>query len=176
MLWNRTIKRKDTMTSKGIYNYSEYLTDLAQELAEVRSKLSEKVYNSQTDMFRGSEESRISSLGVLGELIAREHFKQVMKPSTNYKFTPIVEITPLPEPDFYYKDLKFDIKTIDTEVEICMVNEKAYRNPDKKVDWYWFVNLKGNYTCEHIFVKHEDVQEWDLKQFKYTNAYWRKTC
>ena len=158
--------------NKGIFPFSEYLVDLADELAQIRSKMSKNVYNDKTEKYRGEEEQRVSSLGVLGELIAREHFKSIIEPTTNYKFTPIIEFNLLPEPDLYIKGMRVDIKTIPEDKNIFMVNEPAYKNPDKKVNWYWYVKLKGNYNCEHWLVESSDVSEWELKKFRYTNAYW----
>lgn len=159
---------------KGRFEYSEFLLDLAQELSLLRSDLSKKVYGKDTDKYRGHDERRISNLGVLGELIAREHFKHISKPTTNWKFTPIVDLTPLPEPDLICKDKTYDVKTIENGMDIFMVNEKAFHNPDKQVDWYWFIHLQNNYECNHWLVSKKEIETWECKEMRYTKAYFSK--
>ena len=161
------------MKYKGTLTYSEFLPDLADELAVSRSLLSANVYNENTEKFRGQDEERISTQGVLGELIAREHFKIISKPTTTYNFARIIDVNPLPEPDLKIGDYTFDIKCL-ANTELFMVNEKAFLNKDKKVDFYWFIRLLGNCECQHWIVRYDEVATWDLKQFKYTKAYWNK--
>ena len=161
------------MKYKGTLTYSEYLPDLADELAVTRSLLSSNIYNENTEKFRGEDENRISKQGFLGELIAREHFKLITKPTTNYKFARIIDSNPLPEPDLKIRNFSFDIKCI-ANTDLFMVNEKAFLNKDKKVDFYWFIRLLGNCECQHWIVRYDEVAEWELKQFKYTKAYWSR--
>lgn len=156
---------------KGTLEFSDFLLDLSKEMAITRSKLSEKVYNDKTEKYRGEEEFRISKQGVLGELIAREHFKQITKPTTFWKFAPIIDATPLPEPDLIINKFKVDIKCISSDIDLFMINEKSHKNPDKEVDLYWFIRLIGNCNCEHWIIRSKDVDDWDLKQMKYTKAY-----
>ena len=56
--------------------YNPVLCMIAKDLGKLRSKLSKKVY-SKGEKYRGKEETRISFMGILGELIVWQYLSDV---------------------------------------------------------------------------------------------------
>jgi len=157
------------MTYKGTFRYPKMLEKVARELAELRSKLSADVYNANTEKYRGSQEKEVSYLGILAELVAQNYLIESEIPFTSAM---LVDTKPLPEPDIVLKSgEKLDVKGVKPTATQLWVNHKAHLNSSKNCDFYWFVKLRANYTASHYLVPHGDIDNWQIKELRYTKAF-----
>ncbi len=146
--------------------YPNFLNNLADELCVVRSKLSKNVYTGNKD--RGDREVEISRLGILAELIARQ---QCDEKNLYAKFTPMIDLNPLPEPDLYLNNKSYDIKGVRYDDNCLRINADAFENPDKKCDYYWFIVPEIEYVKSYIVSRDEVLNEWKKVKSKYTDVY-----
>ena len=151
------------MITNQIVEYPNNLWKIAEHISKARTLLSEDVYAEGTDKFRGLQEKEISINGVIGELIVQWYCKE-KHPYKKIKFASLVDLDPQPEPDMILDDgATIDIKTIPINKKHCNININSHNNPDKKVDWYWCVNLLSKSTCIFTLYKHADIYLWEQK-------------
>ena len=158
------------MVYKGRKEYPLVLENIARELAELRSKMSEKYYSKGTEKFRGDKEIAISYLGILAELVARDYLTDK---NISFQAAKLVDFIPVPEPDIVlYDGMRLDVKGVKTNSTQFFVNYKAHQNSEKICDFYWFVKFCAERGfAEHYTVRYEDVFGWEVKQLRYTKAY-----
>lgn len=164
------------MTFKGTFPYPPMFDVLADELAELRSKMSKDVYKKGTEKYRGSREHELSKLGILGELIARDYLS--LRP-IKFKCARLVDFKPLVEPDIVLTDVKnynkIDVKCAKEEAKDFYINYDAFNNPEKNIDVYWFVKLERNFEASHYLIKDVEVaNNWEVKDTTYTKVYTSK--
>jgi hypothetical protein len=156
--------------------YPVYLVELAQDIAKIRSALSKDVYSEGTDKHRGGREHTVSTYGVLGELIAHHviHAKFERGEIYAYKFAPLVDFSPVFEPDYWYQMSK-DSPTLSVDVkctnrDFWSINKSSHDN--KECDYYMMIKtaLDGKALVE--FILHSDVNLWEVKS-SYTEYYYR---
>ena len=154
----------------GYKKYPIILHSVAKELAELRSKMSEKIYNKRTEKWRGDKEKEISYLGILGELVAREF---LIDKKIDFLAAKLVDFNPVPEPDIVLSDgMRLDVKGVKSYSKQFYVNYKAHQNSEKICDFYWFVKFcQEDGYAEHYTVRYEDVFGWEVKELTYTKAY-----
>ena len=153
--------------------FPKLFIELSKELGVLRSKMSKNYYNEGSEKYRGEDENKISSLGVLGELIARYDLSERNIP---FKSTTLVADKPLAEPDIYLlvEKISIDVKGVGFFTKELRVNTKAHNNPDKRVDKYWFIKIDSyKANANSYLVNYEDVSGWEIEQKKYTEAYCR---
>ena len=163
---------KDVIVHQGVHSYPAMFKKLALELGKLRSKLSSNVYKEGTEKYRGDREVEISAKGVIGELIARHYLS---KKNVEYTAADLVDTRPVVEPDIItYKTsvgCKLDIKTMSKGETRMMINYSAHNNPDKQVQFYWFIRLLDDNKASHYLVPYIAVKGWEVQQLKYTKAY-----
>ena len=151
------------MITNQIIEYPTKLWKVAEHIAKARTLLSEGVYAEGTEKFRGEQEKEISINGVMGELIAQWYCKE-KHPEVKNKFASLVDIEPLPEPDIITSDgVTMDIKAVPIGKNYCNINANAHTNSDKKVDWYWCVNLLNDKEVKFHLFEHHEVYLWEQK-------------
>ena len=77
--------------------YPSTFIKLSDELAKVRSMLSAKVYNKNTEKYRGKQEHSIQQLGIFAELIERHLMEN--NNGIRYKAAPLLEERPVVDAD-----------------------------------------------------------------------------
>ena len=124
-------------------DYPSIFIRLSDELAKVRSKLSESVYKEGTEKHRGEKEHSISQLGIFGELVAR-HIMEIK--GIDYTEAPIIDFSPVVEADIvlhneFGDDYLIDVKGLKTKATYFRVNYKSHNNSNKPVSHYLFCLL-----------------------------------
>ena len=158
------------MITNQILKYPEKLWKVAEHISKARTLMSENIYAEGTEKYRGEQEKEISITGVMGELICQWYCDEKHK-DANVKFASLLDISPLPEPDAITPDgVTMDIKTVPIDKKYCNINFKSHDNPDKKVDWYWCVNLLSDELCIFKLFKHQEIYLWEQK-LGYTEYY-----
>ena len=151
------------IATNQIISYPNKFWEIAEHISKARTLLSEDIYAEGTEKFRGSQEKEISINGVMGELIVQWYCEE-KHPNKKIKFASLVDLDPQPEPDMVLDDgVTMDIKTVPIHKKHCNINTKAHDNPDKKVDWYWCVNLLSKCTCIFTLYRHRDIYLWEQK-------------
>ena len=151
--------------------YPEMFLNLANEIGETRTMLSRKYYKKGTEKYRGENENKISSLGILGELIARHYLTENNMP---FKAAPLIALKPIAEPDIYLLTDKngVDVKSLEYYTKELYVNKDAHNNADKRPDYYWFIKIdKYNCNANFYFVDSDDVNGWNIEPKRYTDVY-----
>ena len=160
------------MHYKGLHKYPKVLDSIAEELATLRSKLSENVYNKDTDKYRGDKEIEISTLGILGELVARDY---LLSNNISHEPASLIDLQPVVGPDIVMDDgKKIDVKGVKEYGDKFYINYNAHRNHNKVCDYYWFVKLTKEFeypAARHYLVSSEDVNSWKIEQLRYTKAF-----
>ena len=159
-----------SISFKGVFPYPPMFDGLADELAKLRSKLSEKFYKQGTDKYRGDREHEISKRGILGELIARDYL--ALRP-IKFSAAPLVDVVPHPTADLVVNECRdlIDVKTVKEDGPDFLVNHPAHNNKDKSCDYYWFVKLERNFEASHYLISSSDVDSWEIVKFTFTKAY-----
>ena len=151
------------IATNQIISYPNKFWKIAEHISKARTLLSEDVYAEGTDKIRGSQEEEISINGVIGELIVQWYCRE-KHTYKKIKFASLLDINPQPEPDIITDDgVLMDIKTIPISNKYCNINSKSHNNNDKKVDWYWCVNLLSKCTCIFELYRHQDIYLWEQK-------------
>tara|TARA_Y100000361_G_scaffold145167_1_gene154038 strand:+ start:3265 stop:3765 length:501 start_codon:yes stop_codon:yes gene_type:complete len=160
------------MDYKGLHKYPKILDSIAEELAILRSELSKNVYNENTDKYRGEQELEISTLGILGELVARDY---LLSRDIKHEAARLVDLQPVVGPDIItYNDSKIDVKGVKEYGDRFYINYDAHRNSNKECDFYWFVKINKQYdypAAKHFIVSSKEVNKWNVEQLRYTKAF-----
>ena len=150
--------------------YPKMFHSLAEEMALLRTKLSKDVYHKDSDKFRGTDEHRISTLGILGELIARHSLEEQ---GLEYKAAPLVDIKPVVEPDIVMPNKTIDVKCVRYSNKIFRINADAHENKSKRPTIYWFIqpDIKNLVAGSYYFDAVDIDDEWEKVRSTYTEVY-----
>jgi hypothetical protein len=157
----------------GDITFPKMFLNLAQEIGEMRTLFSKQYYKEGTDKHRGGDESTISKLGILGELIARHDLENRNIP---FRATKLVGEKPIAEPDILLlrTNIKIDVKGVGYHDPLLKVNEKSHINSNKRPNQYWFIWIdEYELLAKTYLIDSCDVDGWELKRFKYSNAFWK---
>ena len=153
--------------------YPSTFIKLSDELAKVRSMLSAKVYNKNTEKYRGKQEHSIQQLGIFAELIARHLMEN--NNGIRYKAAPLLEERPVVDADLIMQGVGelyyIDVKGVKTGGDVLRVNFKAHNNPNKKVTYYLFIQPLNALYARFCWVPYEDVSKWPIVMSTYTECY-----
>ena len=151
------------MITDQTIQYPKKFWKIAEHISKARTLLSEDVYAEGTEKYRGEQEKEISANGVMGELIAQWYCNKY-HPDKKIKFASLLDMQPQPEPDVFLEDgAAMDIKTVPIDKKYCNINASSHTNPDKKVGWYWCVNLISDTECIFKLFEHHEVYLWEQK-------------
>ena len=131
----------------------------ADKLGKQRSENSANIYHKGSSKHRGSNESRISTLGILGELLARQKLDNMKIP---YEAAPLVEEAPVNEPDFKTGSFlgTVDVKTFDKYQ--FQVNYEDHNDYNHRPEYYWFIKVIEN-IAEHRIIRSRIVDDWETR-------------
>ena len=154
------------------YKYPKSLWVIAEEIADWRTTLNKGNRSNNPRFDRGEKNNYVDVLGVVGELIVLDYLTEKNIP---YKMIKILNPYPSKEADFTVKSKKIDVKaTEDSKYKSVLVNEEAHKKGLGKIYLYWFVYILDKENCEFYFANYKDVNNWECKLMKYTNAFFIK--
>lgn len=155
------------MKRQGRIRYPEFINECAFYAGKLRNLYNYEL-NTKTDKYnRYGQSDDPDILGIKGELIF-SYF--LSKNDIEYTSTKLLSNKPLKEPDIIIGNSTIDIKTIRKESPHFLVNEEAHKK-DKGINMYVFVQIQDNNTADYWIFDYEEVNSWEVKFFKYTNAY-----
>jgi len=153
-------------------SYPSMFVDLADELAELRTFHSKHVYKEGTEKYRGDREHKISMLGILAELIARNYFEES---DLNIEVAKLVEANPIVGADIIIDELGtkylIDVKGVKKDSKKLRINYKAHNNPRKKITQYLFIIPLTRSKAKILWINYDQVSKWKITDSTYTKVY-----
>ena len=131
----------------------------AEKLGKQRSENSANVYHKGSSKHRGSNESRISTLGILGELLARQKLDNI---GIQYEAAPLVEESPVNEPDFKTGSFLGTVDVKAFELYQFQVNYEDHNDYNHRPEYYWFMKIVKN-IAEHRIIRSRIVDNWETR-------------
>jgi hypothetical protein len=155
------------MKKTGQITYPNFINECAVYIGKLRHLYNYDL-NEKTDKYnRFGKSDEPDILGLKGELVF-SYF--LAKNDINHTNAKLLNNTPVKEPDIIVGDKKIDVKTINPDAPHLLVNEEAHKK-DKNIDTYVFIRLDKINKATYWIYSYDDVDQWDIKFFKYTNAY-----
>ncbi len=148
--------------------YPKFFVSLSKELSLLRSKLSEDVYKEGTSKYRGSQEEKISQLGMLAELIAQNYLTEQDK---SYQSAPLVDLSPVVGCDIEMEEYKIDVKGVKKEDNKLRVNYEAHTNLEKDISHYLFVQVISSSEARYKWFSVQEVSRWKVIQSTYSKCF-----
>jgi hypothetical protein len=154
------------------YKYPKSFWLIAEEMAEARTTTNKSNRKNNPRFDRGDKNKDVDILGVVGELIVLDYLTEK---NIDFEMIKLLNPFPIKEADFTVKGKRIDVKTSRTSrYSSILVNEEAHKKGLNKIDLYWFVYILDDSTAEFYFADYPEVNDWDCKLMKYTNAYYIK--
>ena len=155
------------MNKKGEIEYPNFINECSVYIGKLRHLYNYDL-NESTDKYnRFGKSVAPDILGLKGELIFSYFLAKNNIKHTNAK---LLSNVPIKEPDIIIGNKKIDVKTINADAPHLLVNEEAHKK-DKNIDTYVFIQIKNNQSANYWVYSYKEVNSWDVKFFKYTNAY-----
>ena len=152
--------------------YPKFFIHLSKELSLLRTKLSKDVYKEGTDTFRGKQESSISQLGILAELIAQNFITDL---EIKYQSAPLIDLSPVVDCDIkmdvYATPYLIDVKGVKKEETNLRVNFNSHNNKNKEITHYLFIHIISTTEARYKFYNFNDVSNWKVVKSTYSDCY-----
>ncbi len=121
---------------------------------------------------RGEKNNHVDTIGILGELIAINYLTEN---NIEYSANKLLDYIPSKSADVIVNNKKIDVKTSkQSKYKTILVNKEAHLKGKGKIDLYWFVYVLDDITAEFYFFNYDEINNWDSKLMKYTEAYYKK--
>ena len=155
-----------------IYKYPKSFWPIAEQIGFARNVMNKGNNKINTRFDRGTKNTHVDTLGVLGELVAMDY---LTNKNIDFKVANLLDFKSSKNPDYILKNKKIDVKTNQhSKYSHLLVNEEAHIKGLDKIDMYWFIYILDKENAEFYFVDYEDVSNWNCKLMKYTNAFYIK--
>ena len=155
------------MKRQGIIQYPNFINECAVYIGKLRHLYNYEL-NESTDKYnRFGKSDEPDILGLKGEMIFSYYLG---KNDIKHINASLLSNKPIKEPDIIINNKNIDVKTINPKAPHFLVNEEAHKK-DKNINTYVFIRLIDNESANYWIFDYEEVDKWDIKFFKYTNAY-----
>ncbi len=160
----------------GVIKYPDFINTTSIYLGKLRDLYNVELNLKNPKYKRGERSEFVNILGIKGELIVQEFLFQN---GIQFRYSEILSNKPVGSADIYIGDaIRIDVKTIRDDAPDLLVNEEAHRK-EKNITHYWFVqpyahNNKSLTSAGYWIFTKEEVDEWEVKLVKYTNAYYKE--
>tara|TARA_R110000796_G_scaffold83244_2_gene182282 strand:+ start:1731 stop:2225 length:495 start_codon:yes stop_codon:yes gene_type:complete len=152
--------------------YPKSFWKIAEQIGIARNVVNTKILENNPRFDRGVKNTHVDTVGILGELIAMDY---LTNKNIDFKMANLLDLYPSKNADFVFKNKKIDVKsTFHFKNAHILVNEEAHKKGLNKIDMYWFIYILDKENAEFYFVNYQNVNNWDCKLMKYTNAYYIK--
>tara|TARA_R110000868_G_scaffold16803_4_gene74524 strand:- start:5154 stop:5648 length:495 start_codon:yes stop_codon:yes gene_type:complete len=152
--------------------YPKSFWKIAEQIGIARNVMNKENNKINTRFDRGVKNSHVDTLGILGELIAIDY---LTNKNINFNMCNLLDFKSSKNPDFVLNNKRIDVKTNKhSKYSHLLVNEEAHKKGLNKIDMYWFIYILDKENAEFYFVNYQNVNNWDCKLMKYTNAYYIK--
>ena len=138
--------------------YPKSFWKIAEQIGFARNVVNTKILENNPRFDRGVKNTHVDTVGILGELIAMDY---LTNKNIDFKMANLLDLYPSKNADFVFKNK-------------ILVNEEAHKKGLNKIDMYWFIYILDKENAEFYFVNYQNVNNWDCKLMKYTNAYYIK--
>lgn len=158
------------MKKRGVIKYPKYIDTVSIYLGKIRDMMNAEMNEDVERFKRGELSELVNILGVKGELIAQHY---LFTNNIKYRSAKLIDARPVKYADIYIDNIFIDVKSIRTDATDLLVNKEAHENSDKLTTHYWFMQPLelDSATANFWFYSYEDVEKWNIKNVKYTDAY-----
>jgi hypothetical protein len=150
--------------------YPAYIDEVSEIIGLLRNKSNEQIMNNNSYYQRGGLEDKMDIMGVKGELIVSNYLHSQ---GIEHKLSKLLDDRPVSSEDINIDGKAVDVKCVNDNAPHLLVNEKAHLK-DKGIGYYAFVMPKPDHTAHIWLCSYEDVSKWNVRNFKYTNAYYKQ--
>ena len=160
----------------GVIKYPDYINTTSIYLGKLRDLYNVELNLKNPKYKRGDRSEFVNILGIKGELIVQNFLFQN---NIQFDYSEILSNKPVGSADIYIgNDIRIDVKTIRDDAPDLLVNEEAH-NKEKNITHYWFVqpyvHNNKSLTCAGYWIfSKENVDKWEVKPVKYTDAYYKE--
>lgn len=151
------------------FQYPAYIEEAANYIAMLRSACNYNLTKANPRFDRGNNNTTVHTLGLIAEM-AFQHYLTTQK--IEYKSAPLLDSKPVGSYDIKIKNCCIDVKGMNASTKQFMVNKEAHEK-QKKINVYIFVQLLGSNVAQFWKFKHSDIDNWEVKEFKYSKAYYK---
>lgn len=162
----------------GIIKYPDFINVTSIYLGKLRDLYNVELNLKNPKYKRGDRSEFVNILGIKGELIV-QHF--LFQNQIQFSYSDILASKPVGTADIQISnEIRIDVKTINDGAPDLLVNDEAHRK-EKNITHYWFVqpyvndnNGKSLTVAGYWIYSKEEVDDWDIKSVKYTDAYYKE--
>lgn len=155
---------------KGNITYPVWVNELSDIVGKQRRKNNDQLYEEIPSKKRGGLDDSVHPLGIKGELIFAMYLYQK---GIEHKLNTILGETFIVDYDIMVGTKRIDVKTIRPDGWDLLVTTKSHNNPEKKIDSYVFLQIIDDTNARYWIYKHEEVSQWDVKNTKYNDNYFK---
>ena len=149
--------------------YPDYINEVSKIVGLLKNRTVKEITHKVEYFQRGGMEDELDIMGVMGELIFSNYLHSK---GVDHKTNTLLDDKPVSGPDIIIGDKTVDVKCIKRRSPHFLVNERAHKK-DKNIDFYAFVIPMENNTADIYVCSYDSVSSWPVKNFKYTNAYYK---
>tara|TARA_R110000744_G_scaffold54622_2_gene115880 strand:- start:2937 stop:3431 length:495 start_codon:yes stop_codon:yes gene_type:complete len=154
------------------YKYPKSFWEISEQIGYARSIINKNILEKNPRFDRGDKNTHVDTIGILGELIAVDY---LTNKNIEFQMTKLLDLYPSKNADIIFRNKRIDIKsTLHFNNAHLLVNKEAHEKGLNKIDKYWFIYILNKTEAEFYFVDYKDINKWNYKVMKYTNAYYIK--
>ena len=158
------------------FQFPESFWLIAEQIGHGRNVMNQENNKVNIRFDRGKKNKKVDTLGILGELIAMHYLTEK---KTKFEVANLLDFKSSKNADFIIRGKRVDVKTRKHNLAFendsyLLVNEEAHRKGLNKIDYYWFIYIVDKTIAEFYFFDYEKINEWKVKNMKYTNAFFIK--
>ena len=153
-----------------IVNFPKSFWKISEQIGYARSVVNSANLNYKERFDRGEKNSHVDTIGILGELIALDY---LTRKNISFKMAKLIDHYPSKNADFIVGKNRIDIKcSKKSKYNTFLVNKEAHHKGINVIDKYWFIYILDETKAEMITINYKDVNSWDSRLMKYTEAYY----
>jgi hypothetical protein len=144
------------------FSYPEWINEVGYQIGMHRNNNNRKLDIAKPQYVRDDKYHIIGATGELIFLLYLENKAIKYESNTLFNDNPVIGY------DVLVENLKVDVKTQQVETKFISVGLREHQKISKQIDFYAFVKLLGNNTCDIYRCKKSDVETWkiDTRQWK----------
>jgi len=162
----------------GVIKYPDYINVVSIYMGKLRDLYNVELNLKNPKYKRGDLSEFVNILGIKGELAVQNFLFQN---DISFRYSEILSNKPVGSADIFIgEDLRIDVKAIKDGAPDLLVNKDAHEK-NKNITHYWFVqplmnpnNGTDTTTANYWIFTKEDVDSWEIKSVKYTDAYYKE--
>lgn len=159
----------------GYFEYPEIVNELAPLIGQIRRSKNDKLYNEVPSKKRGEHDNNVHSLGIKGELAVAFWLWRL---DIKHEQCNLISDNPIVGYDFLVESTGveatgIDVKTLRSDGWDLLVTCKSFRNYEKNIDAYLFLQNVTDIKMRYWYYTKEEVGKWKIKNTLYNDNYYK---